>query len=130
MILHRQNSSQPKTDDMKNDNLSQTQQSESQDNSGLTQQNNSSNTQSDIQDNAKSQPNNDGTGTETEPQNKSTNVQAGIYGGAIHTVTPGQTLYDISMTYYGNSDMVDRIKAFNGIGDDYKIIEGQQIKLP
>lgn len=125
-----QNSSQPKTDDMQNDNLSQTQQSESQDNSGLTQQNNSSNTQSDIQDNAQSQPNNDGTGTETEPQNKSTNVQAGIYGGAIHTVTPGQTLYDISMTYYGNSDMVDRIKAFNGIGDDYKIIEGQQIKLP
>lgn len=125
-----QNSSQPKTDDMQNDNLSQTQQSESQDNSGLTQQNNSSNTQSDIQDNAQSQPNNDGTGTETEPQNKSTNVQAGIYGGAIHTVTLGQTLYDISMTYYGNSDMVDRIKAFNGIGDDYKIIEGQQIKLP
>lgn len=125
-----QNSSQPKTDDMQNDNLSQTQQSESQDNSGLTQQNNSSNIQSDIQDNAQSQPNNDGTGTETEPQNKSTNVQAGICGGAIHTVTPGQTLYDISMTYYGNSDMVDRIKAFNGIGDDYKIIEGQQIKLP
>ena len=49
---------------MQNDNLSQTQQSESQDNSGLTQQNNSSNTQSDIQDNAQSQPNNDGTGTE------------------------------------------------------------------
>lgn len=121
---------QTKKNDIKNDNSSQTQQSDSQDGIGATQQNNSANTQSDAQNNSQSQPNDNGAATETEPQNKSTNVQAGIYGGAIHTVTPGQTLYDISMTYYGNSDMVDRIKAFNGIGDDYKIIEGQQIKLP
>ena len=42
----------------------------------------------------------------------------------------GQTLYDISMKVYGTSKMVDEIKEYNDIDDDYTIIEGQKILLP
>lgn len=52
------------------------------------------------------------------------------YSGKYHTVKPGQTLYDISMTYYGTSKMVDEIKEYNDIDDDYTIVEGQKILLP
>lgn len=68
--------------------------------------------------------------TKAVEETEEVNGGVGIYGGALHTVTAGQTLYDISMTYYGNSNMVEQIKALNQIGDDYKIIEGQKIKLP
>ena len=50
--------------------------------------------------------------------------------GQYHTVKPGQTLYDISMSYYGTSEMVDEIKDRNNIDDDYTIKEGQKILLP
>lgn len=59
-----------------------------------------------------------------------TDTSGGIYSGSSHTVVAGQTLYDISMKYYGTSDMIDQIKELNGIDDDYKIVEGQKIKLP
>lgn len=52
------------------------------------------------------------------------------YSGKYHTVTAGQTLYDISMKYYGTSKMVDEIKEYNDIDDDYTIVEGQKILLP
>lgn len=52
------------------------------------------------------------------------------YSGKYHTVKSGQTLYDISMTYYGTSQMVDEIKEYNDIDDDYTIVEGQKILLP
>ena len=42
----------------------------------------------------------------------------------------GQTLYDISMKVYGTSEMVEEIREYNGIDEDYTIIEGQKIKLP
>lgn len=47
-----------------------------------------------------------------------------------YTVKKGQTLYDISMKVYGTSKMVDEIKEYNDIDDDYTIIEGQKILLP
>lgn len=47
-----------------------------------------------------------------------------------YTVKKGQTLYDISMKCYGTSKMVDEIKEYNDIDDDYTIIEGQKILLP
>lgn len=69
---------------------------------------------------------------ETEPE---TEVQteksvASAYSGTYHTVKAGQTLYDISMKYYGTSEMVDAIKECNDIDDNYTIIEGQKILLP
>ena len=50
--------------------------------------------------------------------------------GMSYTVKKGQTLYDISMKIYGTSKMVDEIKEYNDIDDDYTIIEGQKILLP
>lgn len=50
--------------------------------------------------------------------------------GTTYTVKKGQTLYDISMKVYGTSQMVEEIKEYNDIDDDYTIIEGQKIKLP
>lgn len=55
---------------------------------------------------------------------------ASAFSGTYHTVAKGQTLYDISMKYYGSSNMVDEIKQLNNIDDDYTIIEGQKILLP
>ena len=52
------------------------------------------------------------------------------YSGQYHTVKREQTLYDISMSYYGTSEMVDEIKDRNNIDDDYTIKEGQKILLP
>lgn len=52
------------------------------------------------------------------------------YSGKYHVVKSGQTLYDISMSYYGSSKMVDEIKEYNDIDDDYTIVEGQKILLP
>lgn len=52
------------------------------------------------------------------------------HSGEYHVVKAGQTLYDISVKYYGTSEMVDMIKACNDIDEDYKIIEGQKILLP
>lgn len=52
------------------------------------------------------------------------------YSGKSHVVKAGQTLYDISMKYYGTSKMVDEIKEYNDIDDDYTIVEGQKILLP
>ncbi len=68
-------------------------------------------------------------------QNKTTVQQtqkavASAFSGTYHTVEKGQTLYDISMKYYGNSSMVDEIKELNHIDDDYTIIDGQKILLP
>lgn len=50
--------------------------------------------------------------------------------GMSYMVKKGQTLYDISMKVYGTSKMVDEIKEYNDIDDDYTIIEGQKILLP
>lgn len=55
---------------------------------------------------------------------------ASSFTGTYHTVEKGQTLYDISVKYYGTSQMVDKIKELNDIDDDYKIIEGEKILLP
>ena len=50
--------------------------------------------------------------------------------GTTYTVKKGQTLYDISMKVYGTSKMVEEIRKYNDIDEDYTIIEGQKIKLP
>jgi len=62
--------------------------------------------------------------------NKSSQTGGSIYSGMYHTVKKGQTLYDISVSYYGTGKMVEQIKAMNGIDDDYVIKEGQKILLP
>jgi LysM repeat protein len=66
----------------------------------------------------------------TEKQTETPTAVSSSYSGTYHTVTAGQTLYDISMKYYGTSEMVDQIKEINDIDDDYIIIEGQKILLP
>lgn len=69
---------------------------------------------------------------ETEKITQKTTEKAvkSSYSGKSHIVTAGQTLYDISMKYYQTSEMVDEIKEYNDIDDDYTIIEGQKILLP
>ena len=68
--------------------------------------------------------------TQTETESETEKSVSSSYSGTYHTVTAGQTLYDISMKYYGTSAMVDEIKEYNDIDDDYTIIEGQKILLP
>ena len=63
---------------------------------------------------------------DSSKKTKKVNNVAGMY----YTVKKGQTLYDISMKVYGTSKMVDEIKEYNDIDDDYTIIEGQKILLP
>lgn len=74
-------------------------------------------------------------GRETLPQESVTKTsrQKAVnsqISGTTYTVKKGQTLYDISMKIYGTSQMVEEIKEYNGIDEDYTIIEGQKIKLP
>lgn len=61
---------------------------------------------------------------------EASDAPASAFSGMYHTVTAGQTLYDISVSYYGDDSMVERIKVINSIGDDYLIKEGQKILLP
>ena len=73
--------------------------------------------------------------TETDPQTQEQIEEtqksvASAYSGTYHTVELGQTLYDISMKYYGTSEMIDAIKECNAIDDNYTIVEGQEILLP
>ena len=68
--------------------------------------------------------------TERLTQKETEKAVLSSYSGTYHTVVAGQTLYDISMKYYGTSKMVDEIKEYNDIDDDYTIIEGQKILLP
>ncbi|MCI8956588.1 MAG: LysM peptidoglycan-binding domain-containing protein [Eubacterium sp.] len=63
----------------------------------------------------------------TKPKQKPVNSNV---TGTTYTVKKGQTLYDISMKVYGTSQMVEEIRKYNDIDEDYKIIEGQKIKLP
>lgn len=62
-----------------------------------------------------------------ETKQKTVNNQV---SGTTYTVKKGQTLYDISMKVYGTSEMVEKIREYNDIDEDYTIIEGQKIKLP
>lgn len=70
------------------------------------------------------------TETVSETQEQTQKSVASAYSGTYHTVKLGQTLYDISMKYYGTSEMVDAIKEYNDIDEDYTIVEGQKILLP
>lgn len=63
----------------------------------------------------------------TKPKQKPVNSNV---TGTTYTVKKGQTLYDISMKVYGTSQMVEEIRKYNDIDEDYTIIEGQKIKLP
>jgi len=66
-----------------------------------------------------------------EEEEYSTDYQAAsMYSGTYHQVELGQTLYDISIKYYGDSSMVESIKELNGIDDDYLIKEGDSLLLP
>ena len=96
---------------------------------GTNQNNNSSNNSITNTTNDSNNANsNKPSGSETE--NNKTKSISSAYSGQYHTVKPGQTLYDISMSYYGTSEMVDEIKDRNNIDDDYTIREGQKILLP
>lgn len=59
-----------------------------------------------------------------------TDAGANVYSGTYHTVTAGQTLYDISISYYGDSSMIEKIKEANFIDDENMIQEGQELLLP
>lgn len=67
---------------------------------------------------------------QSHAQNKSDKAVKSSASGKYYKVKAGQTLYDISMKVYGTSKMVDEIKEYNDIDDDYTIIEGQKILLP
>lgn len=74
-------------------------------------------------------------GMETVPpesvtKNKKQKAVNSQVSGTTYTVKKGQTLYDISMKVYGTSEMVEEIREYNDIDEDYTIIEGQKIKLP
>lgn len=49
---------------------------------------------------------------------------------ASYTVKDGETLYSISIMFYGTSDMIDEIMALNKITDENYVMEGQKIFLP
>lgn len=101
---------------------------ENHNNTGITPDNkNQSNEKNDDSDNENES---ESVGVEPRDDSSNQNQAANIYGGMYHTIKAGQTLYDISMTYYGNSNMVERIKEYNNIDDDYLIKEGEQIRLP
>ena len=70
------------------------------------------------------------TGTGQDTYDDSDSTESSVLSENYCIVEPGQTLYDISMTYYNSSSMVDEIKEANGIDDDYTIYEGQKIILP
>ena len=50
--------------------------------------------------------------------------------GTSYVVRPGDTLYEISMEKYGNTDMVGQICQINGISEEEMIYPGQIIVLP
>ena len=68
--------------------------------------------------------------SKVEKKNEKKEDLESSYTGTYHTVKKGQTLYDISLKYYGTSEMVEKIKEVNQIDDDYTIIEGEKILLP
>ena len=47
-----------------------------------------------------------------------------------YVVKPGDTLYNISIIFYGSSEYYNRIAEFNGIDDPNLIKPGDVIKLP
>lgn len=67
---------------------------------------------------------------ETQPERTRHKAVNSKLSGTTYTVKKGQTLYDISMKVYGTSEMVEAIREYNNIDEDYTIIEGQKIKLP
>ena len=50
--------------------------------------------------------------------------------GTPYVVRPGDTLYEISMEKYGNTDMVGQICQMNNISEEEMIYPGQIIVLP
>ncbi|MGD7045462.1 LysM peptidoglycan-binding domain-containing protein [Jeotgalibacillus proteolyticus] len=48
---------------------------------------------------------------------------------ATHTVQSSETLYRISVNYFGNGDWVEKIKEINGLSSN-EISEGQVLKIP
>lgn len=69
-------------------------------------------------------------GEKYDYDNTDADAGANVYSGTYHTVTAGQTLYDISISYYGNSSMIEKIKEVNSIDDENMIQEGQELLLP
>lgn len=49
---------------------------------------------------------------------------------ALHTVTSGETLSEISKKYYGNPNRYNDIAKYNNIENPNKINVGQNIKIP
>lgn len=70
------------------------------------------------------------TGTGTDTYEDTDSASSSTTSNSYCIVEAGQTLYDISMTYYNTGSMVDEIKEANDIDDDYTIYEGQKIILP
>ena len=62
------------------------------------------------------------------------NVHATLSGAndtyASYTVKSRETLYSISMQFYGTADKIDEIMKINGMSDKNYVMEGQKILLP
>lgn len=48
----------------------------------------------------------------------------------IHTIQPGETMYSITMKYFGTSDYIEYLAEFNQINDIREIKSGMELKIP
>ncbi|KIL48094.1 LysM peptidoglycan-binding domain-containing protein [Jeotgalibacillus campisalis] len=58
-----------------------------------------------------------------------TDVEEEPSSSAVHTVQASETLYRISVNYFGNGDWVEKIKEVNGLSSN-EISEGQVLEIP
>ncbi|GEM_PF-5336875 len=66
---------------------------------------------------------------ETKPQTKPETKPDPAPAGKTHVVGPSETLYRISVNYYGSGNYVDKIKAANGLSSN-SISVGQKLIIP
>lgn len=76
----------------------------------------------------------DDTTDETTTPNSARNTQATVSdinsNHASYTVKNGETLYSISVSFYGTADMINAIMELNNLTDENYVMEGQKILLP
>lgn len=68
--------------------------------------------------------------TETEAEQTDSSSAGEITVLAHHRVLPGETLYSITMKYYGSKKYMDELAAYNGIGNNSNIRTGTVLKIP
>jgi cytoskeletal protein RodZ len=48
----------------------------------------------------------------------------------LHIIQPGETMFSITMKYFGSSDFIDYVAEFNQISDIREIKSGMELKIP